>query len=263
MSAWRVGGYTLVELLLGGLLGLLLAASLVAQLVLQQRARRAQDALAALHEHERLAFALLADALHDASSLRARDDALLLCQAHACGGAAGLAQWRVVRGALQCRAWRGGVAAPARTLLGADPVALRAMRLRFGVELPDARRIVQQADAVAAWSMVRSVEVTLRFQHDGIGGSELTRAYLRRGGAADDRPCAAALGKPARERGFALLLCLVLQLLVLGAALALLHGALLQQRLADGTVRPGVACAACADGRLHCRPCQIPTTSSC
>jgi hypothetical protein len=262
MSVGCVGGHTLVELLLGSALGLLLAASLVAQLALQQRARRAQDALAALHEHELLAFELLGDALRDASSLRAHGDVLLLCQAHACGGAAGLARWRVERGALQCTAWRDGVPAQTRALLGADPVALRAMRLRFGVERPDASRIEQRADTVAAWSQVRSVEVTLRFEHARLGGSELTRIYARRGGAADDLPCAPARAAPARQGGFALLLCLVLQLLALGGALALLHGALLQQRLAAAGVfeRPA---AACADSRLHCRPCQIPTTSSC
>ena len=87
--------------------------------------------------------------------------------------------------------------------------------------------------------------------------------YVHTGGAADERTCAAAGEPPARARGFALLLCLALQLLVLGAALALLHGALLQQRIAAAGVDPAGSAAAEGDARLHCRPCQIPPTSSC
>ncbi len=266
MSAAHGGGYTLLELLLGGALGLLLVAALVAQLSLQQQARRAQQALAALHEHERLAFALLDDALRDASALSARGDALWLCQAHACGEAPGLARWSVVRGALRCTAWHDGRQQPTRVLLGAEPVALRAMRLRFGVELADASRLEQSADAVATWSQVRSVEIALRFEHPRLPASELTRVYFRRGGAADDRPCGAAQRAPRGGRGFALLLCLVLQLLALGGALALLHGALMQQRIAAvglAAPAPAAASAAARNGRLHCRPCHIPTTSSC
>ncbi len=69
-------------------------------------------------------------------------------------------------------------------------------------------------------------------------------------------------GRPAR-RGFVLPLCLVVLLLSGGGALGLLHGALMQQRMAAATFERLCADAKPPASRVHCRPCKTRTTSSC
>ncbi len=174
-------GHTLAELLLACALGLTLACALLADVASLQRAQRAQRAWADLQEHERLAFALLGEALRTSCALRVRDGGLLLRQRQRCGvpGASGDAHWWVARGALRCRAVGDAAPQPVRTLLGAQPVALQDMRLRFDVELPGARAMRRHvaADALDATARVRTVEIGLRFVAPGLPAADWRRVF--------------------------------------------------------------------------------------
>ncbi len=180
----RARGHTLSELLLACAIGLVVTGALLVDIASLHRTQRMQRAWADLQEHERLAFALLDQALRSACALRVRDGGLLLRQRHRCGlpGASGGAHWWVANGALLCRAADGGDRQPARALLGASPVALHDLRLRFGVELrgkPVRRQLVapDALDALGATARVRSVEIGLRFVAPGLPPTEWQRVF--------------------------------------------------------------------------------------